>query len=112
MILLSIHMQVPIEKRHELTQAIASLMKWNRRQRECLHCNLCCSVENPNELCLQEEWSSQKALSDHLQSEHFKVLLGAMSLLPNWHRIDFFTRTAHFSIPENKHLCWIDTQRD
>jgi quinol monooxygenase YgiN len=108
MILLFIHMKVPSEKRHELTQAIASLIEWIRPKRGCLRCNLCCSLEDPNELCLSEEWSSEKTLSDHLRSEHFKVLLGAMSLLPDSHRIDFFIRTARFPGPVDEHSCGIE----
>ncbi len=112
MILLTIHMKVTPEKRQELTQTLVSLVPLIRRRKGCLRCGFFYSAEDPNELCLIEEWASRQALADHLQSEHFKVLLGAMSLLPEPHQTGFFVEAPHFSIPGTGELCWIEMRQD
>jgi quinol monooxygenase YgiN len=38
-------------------------------------------LEDESVLYLVEEWESREALDDHLRSDHFGVLLGAMNLL-------------------------------
>jgi quinol monooxygenase YgiN len=91
MILISIHMKVIPEKQRELTQAMTSLMASIKCRKGCLRCNLFCNVEDPNELCLTAEWESTKSLAGHLQSNLYKVLLGAMSLLEQPHETRFYS---------------------
>ncbi|KJS29917.1 MAG: hypothetical protein VR64_18120 [Desulfatitalea sp. BRH_c12] len=112
MILLTIHMKVAPEKRQELTQAMVSLMISIRRRKGCLHCKFYYSAEDPNELCLFERWGSRQALTEHLRSEHFKVLLGAMSLLMEPHETRFFIEAPHFTIPGTENLCWMEMRQD
>jgi quinol monooxygenase YgiN len=81
MILVIIRMKVIPEKRMELSQSIASLIGPIRREKGCLRCNFCRSMENENELHILEEWNTRENLSRHLKSERFQVLRGAMNLL-------------------------------
>ena len=81
MILVIIRMKVLSEKRVELSQAITSLSGSIRTEKGCRRCDFCQSMENENELCLLEEWDTEKNLMSHLKSKHFRVLRGAMSLL-------------------------------
>jgi len=46
-----------------------------------LRCNFCQNLENENEFYLLEEWDTQESLKNHLRSDRFKVLRGAMVLL-------------------------------
>jgi len=46
-----------------------------------LRCNFCQNLENENEFYLLEEWDTQESLKNHLKSDRFKVLRGAMVLL-------------------------------
>ena len=81
MILAILRMKVLSEKRIELSQTIASLSGSIRMEKGCKRCDFCKSMEDENRLFLLEEWDTQKNFKDHLKSEHFKVLRGAMNLL-------------------------------
>jgi quinol monooxygenase YgiN len=81
MILVIIRMKVLSEKRMELSQTIASLSGSIRTEKGCNRCDFCQSIEDENRLWLLEEWDTQENLKNHLKSEHFRVLRGAMNLL-------------------------------
>jgi quinol monooxygenase YgiN len=81
MILVIIRMKVIPEKRMELSQAIISLIGPIRREKGCLRCDFCQSMEDENELHILEEWNTRENLNSHLKSDRFRVLRGAMSLL-------------------------------
>jgi len=81
MILVIIRMKVLTEKRKELSQTIVSLIGSLRTEKGCQRCDFCRSMEDENELCILEEWDTRKNLNNHLKSERFKVLRGAMNLL-------------------------------
>jgi len=74
-------MKVPAEKRHELSQTIASLLGSIRAEQGCGGCDAWHNIENENALCLLQTWDSRENLDHHLHAGHFKVLRGAMSLL-------------------------------
>jgi quinol monooxygenase YgiN len=74
-------MKVLSEKRMELSQTIASLSGAIRMEKGCRRCEFCQSLEDENRLFLLEEWETRKDLINHLKSDHFKVLRGAMILL-------------------------------
>ena len=81
MILVTIRMKVLAEKRKELSQTIALLIGSIKTQKGCRRCEFYQSMENENGLCILEEWDTRKNLDSHLNSEHFRVLRGAKSLL-------------------------------
>lgn len=81
MILVIIRMNVLSEKRMELSQTIASLSGSIRKEKGCRRCDFCQSVEDETRLFLLEEWDTEENLMTHLNSEHFRVLRGAMNLL-------------------------------
>jgi len=87
---LTIRMNVIPEKRLELLQSITSLMGSIRKETGCRCCDFYQSVEDENEFFLLEEWETVEAISKHLQSDVFKVLLGAMILLKKPHEIRFY----------------------
>lgn len=94
MILLTIRMQAAPGKRKELLQAVTSLIPSVKKMKGCHRYNLCCSVEDDDELCLLGEWESREDLDAHLRSEFFKVLLGAMSLLKSPQEMRLFRGVA------------------
>ncbi|RPI69983.1 MAG: antibiotic biosynthesis monooxygenase [Geobacteraceae bacterium] len=81
MILVIIRMKVLAEKRLELCQTMLSLIGSLRTEKGCLRCDFCRSMENENELRILEEWDTRKNFNNHLKSERFRVLRGAMNLL-------------------------------
>jgi quinol monooxygenase YgiN len=81
MIMVILRLNAPSEKRMELSQTIASLIGSIRTEKGCQRCDFCQSIEDENKLWLLEEWDTQENLKNHLKSEHFRVLRGAMNLL-------------------------------
>ncbi len=65
----------------ELTQALSSLICSIRMEMGCLRCDFCRSIEDENRFLLLEEWDTKENLMTHLNSECYKVLSGAMTLL-------------------------------
>ena len=90
MVFNTIRMKVFPEKRREISQAITSLVSVIKTEKGCRRCDFFYSVEDENELCLFGEWESREDLDSHLQSEVFKVLLGAMSLLKDPHELKLY----------------------
>jgi len=99
MIFSSIRMKVLPEKRKELSQTIASLVNSIRTQKGCRNCSFCYNLDDENELCLLGEWESQETLSGHLQSDVFKVFLGAASLLEGPHEMKLYSNMAESLFP-------------
>ena len=89
MILVIIRMKVLSEKRLELSQTIALLITSIRTEKGCKRCDFCQSIEEENRLFLLEEWDTQENLKDHLKSERFRILRGAMNLLKEPYEIMF-----------------------
>ena len=91
MILVTIRMKVLSEKRKELSQTIVSLVGSIRTEKGCQRCNFFQSMEDEDEFCLVEEWEPQENLNNHLKSERFRVLRGAMNLLQEPYEMMFHT---------------------
>jgi quinol monooxygenase YgiN len=99
MIILTVRMKVFSEKRKELSQTITSLVSLIRKEKGCKRCGFYRSVEDENELSLTEEWESMEDLNRHLQSEIFRVLLGAMNLLKHPQELKIYR-----DLPANQHV--------
>jgi quinol monooxygenase YgiN len=93
MILVIIRMKVPSEKRIELSQTMALLGGSIRMEKGCRRYDFCQNMEKENELCLLEEWDTRENLMNHLKSEHFSVLRGAMSFLQEPYEMMFHTES-------------------
>ena len=64
-----------------------------RMEKGCRRCDFCQNVEKENEFYLREEWDTRENLMNHLMSEDFKVLRGAMNLLQEPYEISFYTES-------------------
>jgi quinol monooxygenase YgiN len=84
-------MEVPSEKRKELSQTIVSLIGSIRTEKGCKRCDFCQSIEDENKLWLLEEWDNEENLKSYLNSGHFRVLRGAMNLLKEPYEMMFHT---------------------
>jgi len=81
MIETTIKMTVPVEKRKEVLQTIKAILGPIRRERGCISCNCYVDLEDESVLFIDEEWKTRDDLENHLRSDHFSVLNGAMRLL-------------------------------
>ena len=84
-------MNVPYEKRMELSETFASMIGSIRTEKGCKRCDFCKSIEDENKLYLLEEWDTQENLKSYLKSGRFRVLRGAMSLLKEPYEMMFHT---------------------
>jgi quinol monooxygenase YgiN len=94
MIETTIKMTVPAEKLKEVLQTIKAILGPIRRERGCISCNCYVDVEDGNVLFFEEEWKTREDLDNHLRSDPFGVLNGAMKLLHILPDIRFNTITS------------------
>lgn len=99
MIFTTIGMKAFPEKRKELIQTLTSLINSIRRHKGCKRCEFCVSAEDENEFCLLGEWEHRKDVETYVESEGFKVLLGAMSLLNDQHDMKLYTDASRQESP-------------
>jgi len=81
MIETTIKMTVPVEKKKEVLQTVRAMLGPIRLERGCISCNCYVDVEDESVLFFEEEWKTREDLENHLRSDHFGVLNGAMRLL-------------------------------
>ena len=77
----TIKMTVPPEKQKEVLQTFKAILGPIRRERGCISCNCYVDVEDESILFIEEEWKTRDDLENHLRSDRFGVLNGAMRLL-------------------------------
>ena len=81
MIETTIKMTVPVEKRKEVLQTVLAILAPIRLERGCISCNCYVDVEDERVLFIEEEWNAREDLENHLRSDNFGILNGAMRLL-------------------------------
>lgn len=81
MIETTIKMTVSAEKRKEVLQTVKAILGPIRRELGCISCNCYVDVEDERVLFIEEQWKTREDLENHLRSDHFGVLNGAMRLL-------------------------------
>jgi quinol monooxygenase YgiN len=81
MVFLFFKMTVRPEKRKELSQTLQSIVEQVRKENGCLKSGLFGNSENEHEFLMLEEWESREALDNHLESDIFTVLVGAVGLM-------------------------------
>jgi quinol monooxygenase YgiN len=74
-------MSVRLEKRKELSQTLLSIVEQVRKESGCLHAGFYQDVDNEEDFLVVEEWAAQKDVDEHLQSDIFTVLMGAVTLM-------------------------------
>jgi quinol monooxygenase YgiN len=77
----TIKMKVPVGKRKEILQTMKAILGPIRRELGCISCNCYVDVEDEGIFFFKEEWMTREDLGNHLRSDRFAVLVGAMSLL-------------------------------
>jgi quinol monooxygenase YgiN len=89
MIVVSLRVLVPPENRRELLQTIRSLLNPISNQTGCLGSHCYVEVGDNAAVCLIEEWETQTDMDNHMRSDIFAVLLGALNLLKGRSEIEF-----------------------
>ena len=81
MILLIIEMDVPITKQKEFLQTLIVILERIKMETRCISCEFLKDVGFDNRYRFIGKWDKEDDLKNHLVSEDFSVLRGAMSLL-------------------------------
>ena len=81
MIIATLRMTVPQEKRQEMLQTVSALTGMARKERGCRACDLYIDTEDVDAFLLIEEWNDQEDFDRHVRAPAFSALLGAMTLL-------------------------------
>jgi len=77
----TIKMTVPAGKRKEVLQTMKAILGPIRREQGCISCNCYVDVEDEGIFFFKEDWKTREDLDNHLKTDRFAVLIGAMSLL-------------------------------
>jgi quinol monooxygenase YgiN len=81
MIITTIKMTVPYEKRQEMLQTVSTLTGAVRKERGCRACDFYIDTENADSFLLMEEWETQDDFDRHVRNAAFSALLGVLTLL-------------------------------
>jgi len=87
MINLTLTMLAHSNKRREFLSTCRLIFDRTRDEKGCLGCHLFQDVDNENLIHLEQTWAHRAGLDDHLRSNLFSALLGAMKLLGESHSI-------------------------
>ncbi len=80
MIVFSLQVKAPMEKRFEILKSVFQILDYMRVQPGCDRFELYTSTENDDELLLIEEWRRQEDLEKHILSDEFKIILSVMDM--------------------------------
>jgi len=102
MIVTTVKILVSRENHRELAQTVMSLLRSIKRQKGYLGSNLYLDLGNDDAVCLIGEWETQEDLNNHLRSDDFALLFGAINLLKKTSEIEFrvLTPTAGLEVVE------------
>ena len=75
MIIATIRMAIPPQKRDEALKILTSMAEQWRDEPGCLSCSIYRDLEEKNVLMLEEVWKSQEDLDLHLRTDEYRNLL-------------------------------------
>jgi quinol monooxygenase YgiN len=87
-------MDVPPEKAKEFLQTILFIIKSVRAEPGCLSYHFFQDMEKENKFRLVGKWIKQEDMYNHLRSDTFSILLGAMNLLKESPDIKFYVASC------------------
>ena len=89
MVVATIRVLVPQNKRREMLQTLQSLTESIRHQPGCLQYQFYAEIGDENALFVVEEWRTRADLDAHILSRDFSVLFGAINLLHGREAVEF-----------------------
>jgi quinol monooxygenase YgiN len=75
MILATLRMAIPMQKRGEALQILKTMVVENKAQSDCIFCRICEDKLEDNIIQFEEMWGSEKQLESHLCSDQYHKLL-------------------------------------
>ena len=77
------HSKFPIhsDKIKEAKALMAKMAKTSLSEAGCISYDFYCSISNPEEIILYQEWAAVEAVQDHFASDHMSVFLSQLPTL-------------------------------
>lgn len=91
MIIESVGLVAPPDKREELRRALSSLLEPTLAKSGCVHCRLYQETSNANALRFESHWKTQDDLMRHMRSDAYKELLLLLEMSAEPPSIEFYT---------------------
>ena len=98
MVLTTIRMLLPHQKRREALKILRSIAEQSRVQPGCLNSSIYGDLEEENVITIEEMWRDQEALGHHLRSEEYRNLLLVLELALECPEIKFHSITSSTGI--------------
>jgi quinol monooxygenase YgiN len=93
-VIITIEMDVCPLKTKEFLQTMLVITQQIRMENGCIACDFLKDLGEENKYRIVGKWKGKDALNNHLQSEEFRVMRGAMCLLANKLDILFYVVTS------------------
>lgn len=91
MIITSLRIMIPSERRDEILRTMRSLLGPIRVKPGCIGCTLYQETENENAVALVEEWESPQHLENHIRSYEYRIILELMDMSSTLPELKFAT---------------------
>jgi len=91
MVLATLRMAIPVQKRGEALKILKSMVARNQAQPDCVFCRICEDVLEDNVLQFEEMWRSEEELERHLRSEKYLDVLLVMEMAVKHPEVRFNT---------------------
>jgi quinol monooxygenase YgiN len=83
LVIITIEINIPSLKTKEFLQTMLVITQRIRMESGCIACDFLKDVSEENRYRLVGKWKGKDELNNHLRSEEFSVVRGAMSILEN-----------------------------
>lgn len=87
MVVLTISVTAQSNMRRELLSACRLIVDQTNRQKGCLGCSIFQNIDDEKVIRIEVIWKHRSHLDDHLHSDIFSALLGAVELLGETHEV-------------------------
>jgi quinol monooxygenase YgiN len=94
MILATLRMAIPLQKRGEALKILKSMVARNKAQPNCVFCRICEDALEDNVLQFEEMWRSEEELERHLRSDQYHKVLLVMEMALKHPEVRFDTVTS------------------
>jgi quinol monooxygenase YgiN len=91
MVISTLRMSVPPDKRDEVLRTLRMVMGPTRAHLSCISCCLYQDVEDENLVSFVQEWESQEALEANIRTDDYRKILAVMELADAQPEIKFIT---------------------
>jgi len=89
MILSTIRMKIPSDKRAELLNILSAIAEQCRDYLGCIRCHIYEDLEEPNVLMIEEAWRTDKDMIFHIRSDEYRNLLLVLEMASMQPEIQF-----------------------